>query len=115
MSSPKRSAVFGLNEARKGVPDPRGKHFCSVAERGTLRLLLSLPLRPNEQAPHEQDELYFVVQGTGVLFHDGRRESFGRGDAMFVAAGVEHHFEDFTDDLAVWVAFYGPTGGEQTS
>jgi hypothetical protein len=31
---------------------------------------------------------------------------------MFVAAGTEHHFEDFTDDLAVWVAFYGPPGGE---
>jgi hypothetical protein len=31
---------------------------------------------------------------------------------MFVAAGVEHRFEDFTDDLAVWVMFYGPEGGE---
>jgi len=31
---------------------------------------------------------------------------------MFVAAGVEHHFEDFTEDLAIWVIFYGPPGGE---
>ena len=31
---------------------------------------------------------------------------------MFVGAGTEHHFEDFTDDLAVWVIFYGPQGGE---
>jgi hypothetical protein len=23
-----------------------------------------------------------------------------------------HRFEDFTDDLAVWVIFYGPEGGE---
>jgi hypothetical protein len=27
---------------------------------------------------------------------------------------VEHRFEDFSDDLAVWVIFYGPDGGEQT-
>jgi hypothetical protein len=31
---------------------------------------------------------------------------------MFVAAGTEHYFEDFTEDLAVWVVFYGPDGGE---
>jgi hypothetical protein len=28
-------------------------------------------------------------------------------------AGVEHRFEEFNDDLAVWVLFYGPDGGEQ--
>jgi len=31
---------------------------------------------------------------------------------MFIAAGTEHHFEQFSDDLAVWVVFYGPEGGE---
>jgi hypothetical protein len=29
-----------------------------------------------------------------------------------VPAGVVHRFEDFSDDLAVWVVFYGPEGGE---
>ena len=33
-------------------------------------------------------------------------------DLLFVAAGTEHPFEDFTDDLAVWVVFFGPQGGE---
>ena len=28
-------------------------------------------------------------------------------------AGVGHRFEDFSEDLAVWVIFYGPEGGEQ--
>ncbi len=31
---------------------------------------------------------------------------------LFVAAGVEHRFEDFGDDLLVWRVFYGPAGGE---
>lgn len=35
------------------------------------------------------------------------------GDFLFVPAGVEHRFEEFTDDLAVWVVFYGPDGGER--
>ena len=79
---------------------------------GTLDLKLAIPARPNQQTPHGQDELYLVVRGRGVLFHDGEREPFEPGDCLFVAAGVEHRFEDFDDDLLVWRIFYGPEGGE---
>lgn len=34
------------------------------------------------------------------------------GDLLFVPAGVVHRFEEFTDDFATWVMFYGPEGGE---
>jgi hypothetical protein len=34
------------------------------------------------------------------------------GTFVFVAAGQPHRFEDFSEDFAVWVAFYGPDGGE---
>ena len=112
MHSSIRSAVFSLANAKLAIPAPDGKHFATALHRGTLKLLLSLPVPPAEQAPHAQDELYVVVQGQGTLFHDGKRDRFGPGDAMFVAAGTEHHFESFTDDLAVWVAFYGQQGGE---
>ncbi|WP_395686755.1 hypothetical protein [Aestuariivirga sp.] len=36
------------------------------------------------------------------------------GDAIFVAAGVQHRFLDFSNDLGMWVLFYGPDGGEKT-
>jgi hypothetical protein len=29
-----------------------------------------------------------------------------------VPAGHVHRFESFSDDFAVWVFFYGPSGGE---
>lgn len=41
-----------------------------------------------------------------------RRDKFGPGDFLFAPAGLIHRFEDFTDDLVVWVLFYGPEGGE---
>jgi mannose-6-phosphate isomerase-like protein (cupin superfamily) len=112
MKTELRSAVFPIARARADVKPVRGKRLATVLERGTLRLLCSWPQPPNVQSPHEQDELYVVVQGSGVLFHEGKRDRFSAGDAMFVAAGVEHHFEDFSDDLAVWVIFYGSKGGE---
>jgi len=104
--------VIHLADARALLPGPAGEHAVSVLEHGSLNLKLSLPVSPNQQTPHEQDEIYVIMQGSGVLFHDGNRDAFGPGDVMFVAAGTEHRFEDFTEDLAVWVVFYGPAGGE---
>jgi mannose-6-phosphate isomerase-like protein (cupin superfamily) len=112
MTEPDRSCVIPLAEAQKRIPGPPGAHFVTVMQRGTVRALLSLPVSPNRQTPHAQDEVYIIVRGRGVLFHAGRRDQFAAGDFIFIAAGVEHWFEDFSDDLAVWVVFYGPTGGE---
>jgi mannose-6-phosphate isomerase-like protein (cupin superfamily) len=104
--------VFLLANARARIPGPAGEHAVSVLQRGSLNLKLSLPVAPNQQTPHEQDEIYVIVAGTGILVHDGQRDAFAPGDVMFVAAGTEHHFEDFTEDLTMWVVFYGPSGGE---
>ncbi len=103
MAQTERSCVIRLAEARVGSPALR---------RGPLDVKLAAPARPNEQKPHEQDEIYVVIRGRGVLFHDGRRDAFEPGDLLFVAAATEHRFEDFGDDLLVWRVFYGPGGGE---
>ena len=88
MGNRERSCVIRLADARARIPGAAGAHFASVLGRGTLRLLLSVPVRPNQQSPHAQDELYVIVHGSGVLFHDGKRDPFGPGDAMFVGAGT---------------------------
>jgi mannose-6-phosphate isomerase-like protein (cupin superfamily) len=112
MSKPDRSCVIHLAEAQAGIPGPAGEHSVSLLQRGTLNVKLSLPVPPNQQTPHAQDEVYVVIRGRGVLLHDGERDPFESGDLLFVAAGTEHRFEDFTEDLTVWVVFYGPRGGE---
>ena len=112
MGNPDRSRVIHLADARARIPGPAGEHSVSVLQRGSLNLKLSLPVAPNQQTPHSKDEIYVIMQGRGVLFHDGKRDAVEPGDVVFVAAGTEHHFEEFTKDLAVWVVFYGPTGGE---
>ena len=112
MNKADRSRVIRLAEAKRGIPGPAGEHSVSLMQRGTLNVKLSLPVRPNQQTPHTQDEIYVIIRGRGVLFHDGKREAFEAGDLLFVSAGTEHRFEDFTEDLAVWVVFYGPAGGE---
>jgi mannose-6-phosphate isomerase-like protein (cupin superfamily) len=110
-----RSRVIRLAEARAAIPGSENGRSVQVLKLDTLDVVFGAPARPNEQAPHEQDEFYFIVRGRGVLFHDGRRDSFDAGDLLFVAAGTDHRFEDFGDDLLVWRVFYGPPGGDPTS
>ena len=112
MNSPGRSRVIHLAEARARIPGPAGEHSVSLLQRGTLNVKLSLPVAPNQQTPHAQDEVYVIIRGRGILVHDAKRDAFESGDLLFVAAGTEHRFEDFSEDLAVWVVFYGPSGGE---
>ncbi len=112
MTDVHRSRVIRLTEAQRGISGPAGEHAVSVFHRGLLDVALSLPNRPSQQTPHAQDEIYFVVRGHGVLFHNGKRDPFGSGDLLFVAAGIEHPIEDIAGDFAMWRVFYGPLGGE---
>jgi len=112
MSGVVRSRVFRFAEIDTSIPGPAGERSTLILQRGTCDVKLARPLAPNEQAPHAQDELYVVVHGRGVLVHDGRRDAFDAGDLLFVAAGVEHRFEAFSEDFAIWRIFYGAAGGE---
>ena len=94
------------------LPTQDGEPFVVAHEHGTLKVELFAPRGVDDQTPHRRDEVYVVVRGEGWFVNGTARHRFGPGDLLFVPAGVEHRFEDFTDDLAVWVVFYGPEGGE---
>ena len=93
------------------IPGPNGEHSVSRLQHGTLNLKLSAPVSPSDETPHDQDEVYIIVRGRGFLRREKTCDPFAPGDALFVPAGAQHQFEDFTDDLLVWVVFFGPPGG----
>lgn len=107
-----RSGVISLAEGLDLIADADGNRAAVMLVRGTLDVKLVLPVAPNEQTPHRQDEIYFVIRGEGTLVHEGEDSRFQEGDLLFVAAGTEHHYESFSEDLALWRVFYGPAGGE---
>lgn len=107
-----QSGVITLVETAAAIPGPAGERSALALKRGTLDVRLSMPVGPNVQTPHAQDEIYIVIRGSGVLVHADRRDAFTAGDLLFVAAGVEHHYADYSDDLALWRVFYGVEGGE---
>jgi mannose-6-phosphate isomerase-like protein (cupin superfamily) len=53
-----------------------------------------------------------VSTGSGEFVCGNEREPVAIGDVLFVPAGVEHRFVNFSDNFSTWVFFHGPEGGE---
>jgi mannose-6-phosphate isomerase-like protein (cupin superfamily) len=103
-----------VSETEALFPPPPAEQFLYRLQHGTMKAGLYAPRGTDPQGPHKRDELYVVWRGSGIFFRDGERKPFGPGDVIFVPAHMEHRFEDFSDDFATWVIFWGPEGGEKS-
>jgi mannose-6-phosphate isomerase-like protein (cupin superfamily) len=59
---------------------------------------------PDRQQPHDDDEIYVVLEGTGVLQVEGDEVPVREGTAVFVQAGADHRFTAY-EHLSVLVIF----------
>lgn len=90
-----------------------GKEFLPLFNHGSLTIEIYKPNKVDNQDIHDKDEVYIIISGEGEFINDGITTTFKPGDFLFVPAGVDHRFFNFTDDFATWVIFYGPQGGEK--
>ncbi len=95
------------------MPLPEGRRSAEVLTYGSLEVRFYAPKESDPQTPHDRDEVYVVTSGRGTFVRGDERVAFEPGDMLFVPAKMEHRFEDFSADLATWVVFYGPAGGER--
>ncbi|UHQ19550.1 cupin domain-containing protein [Lysobacter sp. KIS68-7] len=89
---------------------PEGERFVHAFARGAVSVELYAPVGHDPQTPHAEDELYFIVAGTGVLSIDGVAHPFAPGDMFFVPAHAPHRFERFSEGFAAWAVFWPATG-----
>jgi mannose-6-phosphate isomerase-like protein (cupin superfamily) len=76
-------------------------HESSGLELGVYVLVAP---EPDRQQPHEDDEVYVVLEGNGTLEVESERVDLREGQAVFVRAGAEHRFVGY-EQLAVLVIF----------
>ena len=101
-----------ISSALSQLPTKSGEQFVNLFNHGTLEIEMYAPRGHDPQQPHTKDEVYIIASGNGWFVNGNTRHSFEPGQVLFVAAGVEHRFEEFSDDFSTWVIFYGPEGGE---
>jgi len=110
--------IFHAHDAARQLPLPpnakwpAGVPFVTVFQHGSMLTELCQLRGQDHQTPHEQDELYFILEGSAVFVHADGEQPVQRGHAILVPAGKAHHFKDMSADFAAWVVFWGPPGGE---
>ncbi len=103
----KISSASALDQLKKS-----GSLFKELFSHGTLSVEVYRPVGSDLQQPHPRDEVYIIISGSGEFINGGSRTTFEAGDFLFVKAGVDHRFINFSEDFTTWVLFYGPEGGE---
>ena len=106
------AVVVSLERALAAGDPPPGNLAVPVFAHGSLEAEIYAPRGTDRQRPHARDEVYVVARGQALFLDGNAKHAVERGSFIFVPAGQEHRFEEFTSDFAVWVFFYGPEGGE---
>ena len=57
------------------------------------------------QEPHQEDEVYVVLDGRAMITVAGQDQPVGPGSVVFVARTAPHRFHDITQRLSVLVFF----------
>lgn len=103
---------YTVEKALRLVAESDEGRYGVLLRSGTLELGFYKPDGSDPQEAHDQNEVYVIQSGSRYFIHGHERRPFEAGEALFVPAGDAHRFEEFSDDFAAWVIFYGPVGGE---
>ena len=98
---------FDVEATRKQLSERGGGYEVVHTSPGLeIGVYVLVAPEPDRQQPHEHDEVYIVLEGTGVLEVEGAQTQLEEGGALFVPAGADHRFTAY-EHLALLVIFNG--------
>jgi mannose-6-phosphate isomerase-like protein (cupin superfamily) len=104
---------ISLVEAKEKLKMEAELPFTILMNHGTMSVEYFAPKGEDTQQPHLQDEIYIIASGKSKFLCDKEYFDCEKGDVLFVPAGMEHRFINFSNEFATWVIFYGVNGGEK--
>ena len=99
--------IPSLEEARAEVQHRTGELYLEFLRRDSMScgLYVLEPGADDPQEPHQEDEVYVVLEGRARLMVAGQDHPVGPGSVLFVARTVAHRFHDVSERLSVLVFF----------
>jgi mannose-6-phosphate isomerase-like protein (cupin superfamily) len=102
---------FDVDETRSRLTELGGGYEVVHSSPGLeIGVYVLVAPEPDRQQPHEFDEVYLVLEGTGVLEVEGKTADLHEGQALFVPAGADHRFTAY-EQLSLLVVFNGAHSG----
>src|SRR5213593_3954327 len=100
--------AFDIEEAKERLAAARGGYEIVHRSPGLeVGVYVLVAPEPDRQQPHEDDEVYVVLEGRGTLEVEGESFEVTEGRALFVPAHAEHRFTGY-ESLSLLVIFTRP-------
>jgi mannose-6-phosphate isomerase-like protein (cupin superfamily) len=93
-----------IQDAKERLSENGGYEIVHQSPGLELGVYVLVAPEPDRQQPHDDDEVYVVLEGRGTLDVEGERYDLTEGDSVFVPAGAEHQFVGY-EQLSVLVIF----------
>lgn len=98
---------FDVEAVRKRLEESGGGYEVVHTSQGLeVGVYVLVAPEADRQQPHAEDEVYVVLEGSGILDVEGVETPLSDGQALFVPAGAEHRFTAY-EHLALLVVFNG--------
>jgi mannose-6-phosphate isomerase-like protein (cupin superfamily) len=99
------SHPFDIENAKQRLLSGRGGYEIVHESPGLeIGVYVLVAPEPDRQQPHEDDEVYVVLEGSGMLEVEEKQVELREGQAVFVPAGAVHRFVGY-EQLSVLVIF----------
>ncbi len=59
---------------------------------------------------HDQEEVYFIISGSGQMCVGDEMETVGGGQAVYIPSGVHHQLTNIGDEPLTMIYCYAPAG-----
>ncbi len=103
MNTNKIATHINFSDALDMGPPLKGNLAIPVFDHGSMQAELYMPSESDPQQPHTKDEIYLIVRGKAEFFGGKKIVQIQKGSFIFVPAGTDHRFENFSKNFAVWV------------
>jgi mannose-6-phosphate isomerase-like protein (cupin superfamily) len=96
--------AFDIQRVKERLAERGGYEAVHATPGLEIGVYVLVAPEPDRQSPHDDDEVYIVLEGRGTLDVEGERIELQEGNAVFVPAGAEHRFSGY-ESLSVLVIF----------
>jgi len=96
--------AFDIHRVKQRLAEHGGYEVVHATPGLEIGVYVLVAPEPDRQSPHDDDEVYIVLEGRGTLDVEGERIELREGNAAFVPAGAEHRFIGY-ESLRVLVIF----------
>jgi len=96
--------AFDVEAVKQRLSEKGGYEVVHASPGLEIGVYVLVAPEPDRQQPHEDDEVYIVLEGSGTLDVEGVQVELREGHALFVPAGAEHRFSGY-EELSLLVIF----------